>query len=182
MKTWFTSDTHLGHYNIITYCNRPFDTLEQMDETIIRNWNSRVSPTDTVYFLGDFCFRNTNLRGEGIRTQASTWRKKLNGDIVFIKGNHDKNNCNFSMLSSAILYFGGKTISLTHRLEDANLSCDLCFVGHVHDNWAFQKKERGFIANVGVDVNNFKPVSYDEIVAKYQKICRDSSIGRATAL
>ena len=58
-KFWLTSDTHYGHGNIITYTNRPFKSLEEMDYKLIKNHNSLVSPEDTVFFLGDFCFRNS---------------------------------------------------------------------------------------------------------------------------
>ena len=73
MKYWFTADTHLGHQNIIKYCNRPFKTLDEMDTAIIRNWNERVDPDDTVLVLGDFCFRNSpgGKQGEGRQNKAS---------------------------------------------------------------------------------------------------------------
>ena len=55
---YFTSDLHLGHANIIRHCNRPFSSVEEMDETLIRNWAKRVKANDTVYVLGDLMFRN----------------------------------------------------------------------------------------------------------------------------
>ena len=58
-KIFYTADLHLGHANIIKYCNRPFKDVDQMNETLIRNWNSRVKPEDTVIHNGDFCFKNT---------------------------------------------------------------------------------------------------------------------------
>jgi len=64
-KTWFTSDTHFGHFNIIEYCNRPFKTVDEMNSKLIRFWNERVKPDDIVYFLGDFCFKNTSGCEEG---------------------------------------------------------------------------------------------------------------------
>ena len=73
MKYWFTADYHLGHANIIKYCNRPFKSLEHMNSEIIRRHNSRVKPNDTVFFLGDFCFKNSKNRGEGINLKAEHW-------------------------------------------------------------------------------------------------------------
>ncbi len=53
-ETWFIADSHLGHQRIIEYTNRPFQSVNEMDETIINNWNSVVSKKDNVYILGDF--------------------------------------------------------------------------------------------------------------------------------
>lgn len=54
---FFTSDLHFGHSNIVRMCDRPFATIEEMDEQLIRNWNRKVHKCDTVYILGDFIFR-----------------------------------------------------------------------------------------------------------------------------
>jgi calcineurin-like phosphoesterase family protein len=56
MRYWFTADTHLGHDNIRIRCKRPFLTIEEMDNTIINNWNKLVNGDDMVYILGDFTF------------------------------------------------------------------------------------------------------------------------------
>ena len=82
--TYFTSDTHFNHTNIIGFCNRPFKDVEQMNETLIANWNSVIGQDDTVFHLGDFC-----LGG------AAEWTKildRLNGKIFLIMGNHDLKN------------------------------------------------------------------------------------------
>lgn len=81
MNTFFTSDTHFGHANIIKYCKRPFADVEEMDNTLIHNWNSIVRPEDTVYHLGDFAV------GGG---PAAPYLRRLNGTIYFCLGNHDK--------------------------------------------------------------------------------------------
>ena len=79
MQTFFTADTHFGHKNIINYCERPFSSVEEMDQTLITNWNMVVSECDVVYHLGDFVF--------GCPERI---RKRLNGRIFLILGNHDK--------------------------------------------------------------------------------------------
>ena len=53
---FFTSDTHFGHTNIIKYCKRPFNSLEEHDETLIKNWNNKVGENDIIFHLGDFAF------------------------------------------------------------------------------------------------------------------------------
>lgn len=83
-KVFFTSDTHFYHGNIIRFCNRPFEDVEMMNETIISNWNNTVGLDDTVFHLGDFC-----LGG------SAEWTKildRLNGKIYLILGNHDLKN------------------------------------------------------------------------------------------
>ena len=57
MVYWFTSDTHFGHKNIIEYCKRPFSSVEQMNEMLIKKWNNKVKVDDIVFHLGDFSFR-----------------------------------------------------------------------------------------------------------------------------
>ncbi len=80
-RIFFSSDLHLGHCNIIKYSKRPFASTEEHDAILIANWNNTVSPKDTVYFLGDFCYRN--------KEAASKYRQRLNGQIFFCEGNHD---------------------------------------------------------------------------------------------
>ena len=54
----YIADTHFGHDNIRRLSNRPFDSIEEMDETIINNWNSKVTDDDDVYILGDFSHKS----------------------------------------------------------------------------------------------------------------------------
>ena len=76
---FFTSDTHFNHKAIISYCSRPFESVEEMNDRLIDNWNQVVKPSDTVYHLGDFALYCNDI--EQIR-------KKLNGKINLIQGNH----------------------------------------------------------------------------------------------
>lgn len=84
-NTFFTSDTHFGHKNIIRFCKRPFETVDIMDPKLVDAWNSVVKKNSVVFHLGDFTFRQ--------KTYLSTLLNKLNGTIVLIKGNHDDEKC-----------------------------------------------------------------------------------------
>lgn len=83
-NTFFTSDTHFGHANIIKLCNRPFKDVEEMNEKLIENWNKVVSEDGTVFHLGDFAFGGSGLWNSVI--------PRLNGQIYLIIGNHDRKN------------------------------------------------------------------------------------------
>jgi calcineurin-like phosphoesterase family protein len=81
-STWFTSDLHFFHKNIIQFCNRPW-TFEEQTNEIIKRWNAKVGVMDNVYSLGDFAF------GGPARFEAVVdIIKELNGNITFIRGNH----------------------------------------------------------------------------------------------
>ena len=83
MQTWFTSDLHADHKNIISYTNRPWNNVTEMIDGLINNWNSVVAPGDLVYNLGDFCF--------GRAQTVADICARLNGTIRLIRGNHDAN-------------------------------------------------------------------------------------------
>src|SRR5574343_1568721 len=76
-----TSDTHFHHSNIIKYCNRPFSSTAEMDETLVQNWNSVVKPEDKVYHLGDVYFP--------LKERSDWLFSRLNGSKRLILGNHD---------------------------------------------------------------------------------------------
>lgn len=56
---WFTSDTHFGHANVLEFCERPWGTVEEMDDALVDAINGRVAPDDVLYHLGDFSFKMT---------------------------------------------------------------------------------------------------------------------------
>jgi len=84
-ETFVVADTHFDHNNIIKYCLRPFirSWERQMNEVLINNWNNIVRPNDKVYFLGDLVY--------GRKSRPPRYfLEKLNGDIEFVRGNHDR--------------------------------------------------------------------------------------------
>ena len=148
MVYFFTSDTHFGHTNILTYEKRPFKSVQEMDETIIKNWNNTVSSKDVVFFLGDFCIKGNSNR----------YKERLNGQIIFIKGNHDKK----VIIQDLIIDYGGHFWHLAHKPEDCMGEFNLC--GHVHSLWTFKKEKDKIWINVGMDVHNFKPIKINTIL------------------
>jgi calcineurin-like phosphoesterase family protein len=160
---WFSSDYHFQHFNILEYCKRPFKTIEEMNDKIIANHNAIVSPDDTVYFLGDFCFNKNGIKAED-------FLKKMNGKFIFIKGNHDDNRLTINHL--AVIEYKGKMICLIHRPIDFEIGFDLTFCGHVHQAWKFckvSKNREDYLLNVGLDVWNFKPVSIDVLLGEFER-------------
>ena len=175
---WFTSDTHFNHSNILRFTNRPWSTIEEHDEALIQNWNSVVGIDDTVFHLGDFCF--------GSPQKIIEIRNRLNGNIVLIKGNHDDKNMQRSLyplfddvLYQARIQVNGRTVYLNHfpflcfahsnpYLYGDNYAINL--FGHVHSGPLSKGDDVGRLQylfptqyDVGVDNNNFFPVSWSQI-------------------
>lgn len=88
---YYIADTHFDHKNIIAFDNRPFFTLAEMNNTLIENWNNKVSKTDTVFILGDFCWSKEDRWIEIL--------SQLQGSKILIQGNHD-----LKQMSAALKY------------------------------------------------------------------------------
>ena len=97
-----TSDTHFAHKNIIEYANRPFESVEKMNELLIFYWNEAVTPFDTVIHCGDLVM--------GGKEAAERIIPRLNGRILLVRGNHEY-NANFYKR------FGDKISILPHGFE-----------------------------------------------------------------
>lgn len=82
MNIFASSDHHMGHRNIVEYCNRPFSSVEEMDEFYIKQWNATIKPEDLIYYLGDMSFH------------PEKYLDRLNGKIHYILGNHDFKKAN----------------------------------------------------------------------------------------
>ena len=178
-KVWFTSDPHFYHKNVIEYCNRPFDSVEEMNETLIKNWNDRVKKNDTIYILGDFCF--------GTKEQCIEILNRLNGQKFLIYGNHDAR-----LRSGAFAkYFQWRGDLKEIKVDDQHfVLCHFAMrtwhkrekgaihlYGHSHGN--LSEDPYSLSADVGVDVCEFRPISLGEVVSymryKITKITIDSN-------
>jgi calcineurin-like phosphoesterase family protein len=131
LVNYFIADTHFRHTNIIKYCDRPFDTVEEMNDTIIRNINHIVGPNDVLWHLGDFAY------GKGAtEEEIIVARNRINcRNINLIIGNHDhlitKNKTLRSLFNMIIPYFNGyigeEIFVLTHRPYDQ--------LSHFNEGW-----------------------------------------------
>lgn len=81
MSIFYIADTHIGHENIIRYDNRPFSSIQEMNDEIVSRWNQAVRDNDTVYILGDFSWYNSSKTCEYLDSLA--------GHKILVKGNHD---------------------------------------------------------------------------------------------
>lgn len=149
---YFTADEHHFHDNIIKYCNRPFKDVFEMIDTIINNHNSMVTENDVTVHLGDFIF--------GSRKDAQEIIYKLNGSHMFLMGSHDKWNKNLPFLWEK--RFNSDYIVACHypmRSWPRSFYGSWQLFGHSHG----RVKPVGKQHDVGVDNNNFMPVSFDQI-------------------
>jgi len=165
-KTFFTSDTHFFHENVIKFCDRPFASTEAMNENLIRNWNLVVGNEDHIWFLGDFSF------GKVPETEQVLYQ--LNGLKHLIVGNHDRKG------SCKKLDWGKYFLDVHdyYRLKVNGHKFVLC-------HFPFSSWERGYINlhghwhstpgdyhskwmqhDVGVDMNNYTPLLLEDAVKR----------------
>ena len=165
-NTFFTSDTHFYHINILKYCNRPFSSVEEMNEKLIENWNNVVGKNDIVWHLGDFCF--------GKKENISEILPKLNGKINLVMGNHDHQkigfyyDVGFHRVYDRQIIINGFYILSHAPVEFINENCPFYNIyGHVHDNPCYNTWSKSGIC-VCVERHDYKPISWEEI-QKYIK-------------
>lgn len=161
MKTFFTADTHFNHTNIVKYCNRPFNSVDEMNETILTNWNNVVSNEDRVYVLGDFALRKdfdvTKLIFENLN----------NKEIYLIKGNHDNDlvlNLPWTdVYDTKEIQIGKQKLWLSHyahRVWPDSFKGSIHLYGHSHGTLAPIKNS----FDCGVDVFNFTPIDMEMVL------------------
>lgn len=182
---WFLSDTHFGHANIIEYHNRPFSSPFEMDEYMIDTWNQTVKPEDHVSHLGDVTM------SRGGKVQQDTFIrmiKRLNGHKRLYLGNHDHFpvetylRAGFEKIYATWRDEGGILFSHIPVHPSAIGSARANVHGHIHSNKSpdptvFTDKDgkvwiKPYI-NISVEVIDYKPVHYDELVKMIEKAKKD---------
>lgn len=161
-KIYITSDLHLGHSNIIKMCNRPFESVEEMDKTIIENWNKVVKDEDLVYVIGDFCFKGNN---------AEHYLNQLNGSIILIKGNHDKYIKHEKILKIKDYYelnYNGEKYVMSHYpiiSWNGMYRDSVLFYGHIHSTGKeFEKVKNTNAYNVNCEFWDYTPQPIDKFI------------------
>ena len=185
-KVFFTSDTHFYHTNIINFCRRPFMDIEAMNETLIANWNKVVGTNDIVFHLGDFCLGD-----------SAKWNRlldRLNGEIYLILGNHDLKNFRKSYAER----FKSVAMQMNIEVDNQKICLNhypfLCYdgsydgvwqlFGHVHTNRNHTGNDTARLKmlfptqyDVGVDNNDFTPVSFAQVKEVIEKQIEQSKKG-----
>ena len=185
MRTWFIADTHFGHEGVLTFGERPFGSVESMDETLIANWNLTVAPTDVVYHIGDVGFH---------KWRESQWSiiRSLNGRLILVRGNHDPSvrwcyRWGFDVVVdyAEVVVEGGR-MALSHRpLRLLPSSCKGVIHGHIHLGRPndllkahSENPERelihipAFNVNVCVEKTEYRPMSTSAVRRRLRKQLR----------
>lgn len=185
MTTFYTSDCHFGHTNIIKFASRPFDSVPHMNESLIANWNETVTPDDTVMVLGDFVM--------GKKDETLPLVERLNGTIYLVPGNHDRvhpmdKQCakwtpiyeavGINIVTPEVSVLDDPFVTLCHFPFDGDSHHEdrytelrprdegqILFHGHVHEEW----QVRGRQINVGCDVWDFRPVTREQLLHAYER-------------
>jgi calcineurin-like phosphoesterase family protein len=179
---FFISDFHVGHTNVIRFDNRPFRDVNEMNETLIKNWNSVVGDDDTVFYLGDL----------SMRCHPSTVKwfvEQLNGKIHFFMGNHDHYR-DIARLNRWEKIWGDDDVQGAGKIEikdsDANRGYQHIELSHYailswnkshHGSWHLHGHSHGSmmknpdmeffykrrVIDVGCNMWNYTPLSYTQV-------------------
>ena len=173
---FFTSDTHFSHENVIKYAKRPFANVDEMNETLIKNWNNTVTKQDIIYILGDVAFERDE--------DKLVWMlSRLNGEKHLIEGNHDdkmtaKVKKQFQTISqlreirvaAPELEHKWQYITLCHyAMRVWNKSHYGAFHLFGHSHGTMPDDPNSLSLDVGVDCWNYAPVSYAQIKERMKK-------------
>ena len=164
---YYISDLHFGHANIIKLCDRPFADLLEMDETLIANWNDRVTNGDEIYIIGDLFFRAADC--------PENYLVRLKGRKHLILGNHD-----ISWIKKVDLKKYFQSVERLAVINTGKCKATLChypmmsfegaylLYGHIHNNkndayWPLLAKMENAL-NTSVEVNDYRPVTFEELI------------------
>jgi calcineurin-like phosphoesterase family protein len=148
MSVFFTADTHFEHNKILLHAKRPWTTVGEMNEALIKRWNARVRKGDKVFILGDFCWKNSNY-----------YLNRLHGDKIIMIGSHDHMSQevakNFSKVydGAAMISVDGQPIWISHcahRVWEKGHYGAPHFFGHSHGRLSTFNLSR----DVGVDTED----------------------------
>ncbi len=163
MTIYYTSDTHYNHTNVIRFNDRPFTSVDEMNEAMIKNWNSVVGHHDTVYHLGDFAFDKN----------PGQYFYRLNGKKNLITGNHDKN---------ATKNLPWDSVNGLLEISDHNLKIVLCHYGmrvwnrshhgaiHLYGHSHGRLPGSDQSLDVGVDSWDYTPVTMVQILERLKTL------------
>ena len=186
---FFISDTHFGHANMLNFTNysgermRPFNSIEELDELMIENWNKMVGPNDRIYHLGDVVYKCGN------RDQIMS---RLNGKKVLVKGNHDRDQLGwykkyFEDIRGTFHIDGNYLLSHFPIHPDSKGRFVRNLHGHIHAQ-TVMKWEYSIIdgcdirvpdlwyRNCCVEVNNYSPIPFEVIKEETEKLIEDGII------
>jgi len=171
---YFTSDLHLGHKNIVELCKRPFADVDAMDAVLIDNWNRKVKKNDIVYLTGDVVWD---------KKKVAYYMEQLSGKKILVAGNHDstwikREECKkyFEEIVQYLeVHLNGHPITMCHypmlewrsSREESKRKLGYLIHGHIHNRIADEYRQLFLqfnALNAGVDVNDFAPVTFDELV------------------
>ena len=178
-QVYLISDLHFDHANIIRLCNRPFDNIDEMNGTMLKNWTRAAGDHSTVFFLGDMTFGRD-------RRPIDFWLQKLTGNIRFLRGNHDQDIVTTAKVIPA--YYGirykGREFLLAHHPYRPDGYEGWFIHGHVHNRdlnlypLVNQKKKT---ANVSAELVDYTPISLDHLNELIDTGRKHPALGRGAA-
>ena len=169
-RTFFTSDIHLGHANIIKYSNRPFANVAEMDEAMLKTINETVGPRDFLYILGDVSFAKPEYTKQMI--------KRMNGIKILVWGNHDQVIRSNSEIRD-LFHETHELLDRTFVVNEKRTKIVMChyamkvwnkshhgtlhLYGHSHGT---MPDDGSRSMDVGMDAVGMRPISLEEVVAR----------------
>lgn len=164
MTRYLLGDLHLDHDRVLEYTDRPFTSVAEMNRTLVDGWNAVVDPGDEVVFLGDLAVPSEP-------TTVRRWLDRLQGDIVFVAGDHDDGVGRTDGVASRAAHrfdARGYGFYCVHDPEAAQPAVDEWLVhGHHHD---MRTDEYPFVdpdarrINVSVELLGYEPIPVAELV------------------